>query len=85
MSWPSGVLSMASSYSGSDSDMFGHMGWGMTIWWLPLLVAILALTVVTIRERTPKADGPLDTLARRFAMGEIDAAEYEERRKTLEQ
>ena len=64
-------------------------------WWLIGLVVVAALVVVVVwvvtRSSSPAANGPTagprrsaeDTLADRFARGEMDEAEYRRRRDTL--
>jgi putative membrane protein len=67
------------------------------LWFVIIAALLIALAVVVIRafshrpdhsmqppERPrPSAPSPLDILAERFARGEIDTAEYEERRQVL--
>ena len=59
-----------------------------------MMIGFLAITVVIIawllhalglgwRSERREPNPPLDTLKHRFARGEIDRAEYEERRKVL--
>ena len=59
-----------------------------------MMVAFIAVAVIVIawvlralgpgsRSERRESDTPLDTLKQRFARGEIDRAEYEERKKTL--
>ena len=57
------------------------------------IAAIVVVVVVVVRRRGTTGDGaaphpppgrtPLDILEERFARGEIDQAEFEERRRTL--
>lgn len=65
------------------------IGWVMfslihVLWW----VAIIALAVIVFRAitggRRRRGDSALDILRQRYARGEIDAAEYAERRKQLQ-
>ncbi len=74
-------------------------GGGLHIFWFPLLVLFWIVAVPKIRQTlgrhsTPRAaslgtpapgddDAALAILRERFARGEIDRAEYEERRNTL--
>jgi len=75
---------------------YGHMGYGMGWggWFLGPLMMILfvalaiAAVVVTLRllgvgGQAGSRRGALDLLDERFARGEIDRAEYEERRNAL--
>jgi putative membrane protein len=58
-----------------------------------MMIAFIVLTVVIVawvlralgvlRHSDSLRDTPLDTLKHRFARGEIDRAEYEERKKIL--
>jgi putative membrane protein len=61
--------------------------WGMNlIWWLIWIVLLFWIfaTPYNIPGQRMKKDSPLDILKKRFASGEINAAEYEEMKKTLE-
>ncbi len=66
---------------------WGWMAVGHLLWWALVVVAIVALLRWT-RGRDPQRpsagpDRALDTLRERFARGEIDAEEYEARRRVL--
>jgi putative membrane protein len=61
--------------------------WGMNlIWWLVWIVLLFWIfaTPYNIPGQRMKKDSPLDILKKRFASGEINAAEYEEMKKILE-
>lgn len=61
--------------------------WGMNlIWWLIWIVLLFWIfaTPYNIPGQRMKKDSPLDILKKRFASGEINSAEYEEMKKTLE-
>ena len=70
----------------------GYMGWGgvafsglMMFLWLALLVGLIAL-IVRWLGGTPTRDSSRDaqdTLKQRFARGEIDTAQFEERSRQL--
>jgi putative membrane protein len=69
--------------------MFG--GLGMLLFW-GLIIVVLVLLVRALSGRssdsgesgaTPPRPTPLEILRERYARGEIDKAEFEERRKTL--
>ncbi len=69
-------------------------GWGfgmivMTVFWL-LFAAALVWIVRAVWDRTgirqapgPRSETPLEILQRRYARGEIDRAEFEEKKKDL--
>ncbi|UNX53324.1 SHOCT domain-containing protein [Georgenia sp. TF02-10] len=71
------------------------MGWGW-LFFVLLMVGVVVLVVVLIRllwgggrdeQRRPPLEGrsrALEVLDERYARGEIDAAEYDERRRRLE-
>ena len=69
-----------------------HGGWGMMFFgpafMLLSIAGIVALVVWLLRGsgQAPPSSGrtPVDILKERFARGEIDAKEFEERRKILE-
>lgn len=74
--------------------MYGPMdGWGLGMMIMSLLFLALIVVGVVIVVRTfshggqapPRSNGnrALDILDERFARGEIDQPEYEERRRTL--
>jgi putative membrane protein len=48
-----------------------------------VLAAVWMLRVLTGTRAAQKDDSALDTLKERFARGEIDRTEFEDRRKTL--
>lgn len=69
-------------------------GWGvgvlgMVIFWI-VIVAAVALVARLVwdrggpRESSRASDTPLEILQRRYARGEIDRAEYEEKRRDLQ-
>lgn len=66
---------------------WGWMAVGHLLWWSLLVVAIVALLRWTRgrgpRQPTAGADRALDTLRERFARGEIDREEFEERKRVL--
>ena len=74
-----------------DGYMFG--GWGAAggfihvIFWLLILAAIVAVTLLFARGRSGKAGeggrSALDQLDERYARGEIDREEYLQRKKDI--
>ena len=68
-----------------NGNAMGLLGWTMQIaFW----VAVFALIVWAVRStsaaRPEHRSSALEILERRFASGEIDADEYEQRRRLLE-
>lgn len=66
---------------------WGWMAVGHLLWWALVVVAIVAL-LRWMRGGPPQApaaapDRALDLLRERFARGEIDREEYEERKRVL--
>lgn len=63
----------------------GQSLWGMHVfWWLFWIVAIVVLfSPITPVSRGRRRETPLEILQRRYAAGEIDTAEYEERKAKL--
>lgn len=69
-----------------ESGGWGYMGHGMgIIFWIFIIVLIIfAVRWATDRNGNDQNPGsPLDILKERFAKGEIDQAEFEEKRKVL--
>ncbi len=74
-------------------DGFGYMdGWGgwafgggMMIFWFVLIVGLIVLLVRFLGGTTQQYDGPdaMELLKQRYARGDIDAEEFEERKKRL--
>ncbi|MFO7791222.1 MAG: SHOCT domain-containing protein [Bacteroidales bacterium] len=68
---------------------FGH-GWGMGWWWiigLVIVIAVIGIVVKSMNQNTGSTQSPgksaLDILKERYAKGEIDKQEFEERKKDL--
>lgn len=89
-----GAVPPAWSQTPGGRDWMWHQSWGwgfggglgMIVFW----AVIILLIVLVVRgiggsrgERPPPANSALQILQERFARGEIDRTEYEERRKTL--
>ena len=68
-------------------------GWGGMIFGLIIMIVVLILIVLVVRwlvesgrgggSHNPPGQTPLDILEERFAKGEIDKGEFEERRRVL--
>ena len=75
-------------WDGSSAPWYGMIfGPIMMIIFIVLTVLIIAWTLRALglgwQSDSQRGDTPLDTLKHRFARGEIDRAEYEERKKLL--
>ena len=79
------------NYDMMSGSGFMH-GWGgmmfggfMMIFWVALLVVLIVLLVRWLGGSPGKRSGSdaMDTLKQRFARGEIDASEFEERARQL--
>ena len=67
--------------------MFTMHGW-MWLWWVLVLLVIVAVAIWLLRAARSASDRPRDQspeqiLKQRFARGEIDEQEYEEKLKQL--
>ena len=66
------------------------MGWGMGWWWIIGIIIIVAIvwTVVKTMNKTSNINTssgkmPLDILKERYARGEINKEEFEEKKKEI--
>lgn len=73
--------------------IWGDGAWGFgwafmsmfhVLWWVLLVAGAVVLFRTITGNRRPRGDSALDILRERYARGEIDAAEYEERRRQLQ-
>lgn len=69
-------------------DMMGW-GWGigMFIFWIVIIILIVVLVKYIATQssgRIERNETPLEILKRRYANGEIDKEEYEQKKKDLE-
>lgn len=67
----------------------GGMGWAWfglmhLAWWLVLIVGAVLAVRALLGGRWGRRDSALEILRERYARGEIDEAEYEQRRKLLQ-
>lgn len=69
-----------------ESPFFGFLGMHGFWWlfWLGVTVMFAVLLMRAAGRAADKTETPLELLRRRYAVGEIDAQEYEERKATLE-
>jgi putative membrane protein len=72
-------------FHGMDGHGLG-MGWGWIIGFIILIAAIIII-VYAVRQSNPgdrqDTKTPLDILKERYARGEIDKTEFDERKKEL--
>lgn len=67
----------------------GH-GWGMGWWWIIGLIVIVAVVWAVVKSMNTNCHGDLpsgksafDNLKERYARGEIEKEEFEEKKRTL--
>ncbi len=66
----------------------GYHFWGMhLLWWIIWMVLLIWIfaTPYDVPGQRVKKDTPLEILKKRFARGEIDKAEYEGKKKMIDQ
>ncbi len=68
---------------------FGGHGWGMGWWWIIGIVIVVAVVWMVVKGLNQNSinqsigKSALDILKERYARGEIDKQEFEERKKDL--
>ena len=67
------------------------MGWGggvaMIIFWIIIIILIVVLVKFIATQssvRTERKETPIEIIKRRYASGEIDKEEYEQKKKDLD-
>lgn len=66
-----------------EGHMYGFFGGFMWLFWLLVLIAIVWGIKVIGASQTERKKSALDLLDERYARGEIDREEYEQKRKDL--
>lgn len=71
-------------------DGFGGHGWGMGWWWIIGLIIVIAIVWMVVKGMNRNANAgqnsgksALEILKERYARGEIEKEEFEERKKNL--
>jgi putative membrane protein len=68
-----------------DGNAMGFFGWTMMIlFWAAVVVLVVWVVRSTVTTRTGWSSDAIGVLERRFAAGEIDRAEFEERKRVLD-
>ncbi len=65
---------------------FNFFGGGMMIFWWVLIILLVVVIVSALMNNSTQSrpqESPMDILKRRYASGEIDKEEFEERKKEL--
>ncbi len=67
---------------------FGGHGWGMGLWWIIGIIFLVTVVWIVIKianqnQNSGFGKSALDILKERYAKGEIDKQEFEERKKDL--
>ncbi len=70
----------------------GIHGWYMVLAWVLALIVLIIIIWLVVKARRPRqktefqteGKSPLDILKERYAKGEIDHEEYEQRKKNLD-
>jgi putative membrane protein len=71
---------------------FGGNSWGMGWWWIIGLIIVFAVVWIVVKgmnqnnnsSNQPERKSSLDVLKDRYARGEINKQEFEERKKDIE-
>lgn len=69
------------------SEMMQWGGIGMIVFWIFMVIIIIMLVkfiATSSSDRTATKEPPIDIVKRRYASGEIDKEEYEQKKKDLQ-
>ena len=68
-----------------DWNTMGFFGWTMMVlFWAAVVALVVWVVRSTATTRTGSSSDAIGVLERRFAAGEIDSTEFEERKRVLE-
>jgi putative membrane protein len=73
--------------------MLGWEGFAISFWWIfPVIMIVLCIFMtrgsmgcMRGRQRSSSPDSALEILNKRYALGEIDQKEYDEKKRTISQ
>lgn len=74
---------------GHEGMVWGCGGWFMMIFWIAVIVGIVFLVKWLVQQgrtsgqASQKEETPLDVLKKRYARGEIDKEEFEQKKRDL--
>lgn len=81
---PSGLNQSGNSMMNFGFTPFGGFGWiFMIVWWVLIIFGIVALIKWLMARSRNEKKSPLEILQERYAKGEIDKKEFEEKKKDL--
>lgn len=61
----------------------GTMGFGMSLFWILLIIGVVLLVKSSRNSRNSSGKTALDILKERYARGEIDKAEFDQKKNDL--
>lgn len=85
------LLSASAVYAHAEEDSIGHHmdffgWWGGALWvilfWTLIILSVISLIYYLVKTQNTKKDS-LEIIRERYAKGEIDKKEFEEKKKSL--